>query len=62
MPSPTQPCPDCKTKMTYDSVLSSKVIKVYWCMICDFIVVEKRFTVKDKVKSVRRFIFKSETP
>jgi len=78
MPSPTQICPDSlirkhkNPKMTYDSALSNKKLKVYWCLECKLIVVEKRFQVilKNKhdklvdmpVTSVKRFIIKGELP
>ena len=64
MPTPTQRCPDCNKKMVYDPILSEKNrgIKSFWCIPCSHIVVEKRFMVKDVVKSVRRYIFKGGLP
>ena len=64
MPTPSQKCPDCDKKMTYDPVLSdkSREIKAFWCIPCSHIIVEKRFIVKDAVQSVRRYVFKGELP
>ena len=64
MPTPSQKCPDCNKKMTYDPILSdkNKGIKSFWCIPCSHIIVEKRFNVTDAVQSVRRYFFKGELP
>lgn len=64
MPTPKQNCPDCKKPMTYDPNLSVKGrgIKAFWCVHCSIVVIDKRFEVKDVVKSVRRYIYHGELP
>ncbi len=64
MTTPSQLCPDCKKKMTYDPLLSikGKSTLTFWCIPCSQIIVEKRFNVKDAVNSVKRYIFKGELP
>lgn len=78
MPSPRSPCPKMyvvkhtNPRMTYDAVLSDKKNKVYWCLECNLIVVEKSFdvilknrhdkTVGMPVTSVKRLITKGEYP
>ena len=64
MPTPSQKCPDCNKKMTYDPILSikGKSTTTFWCIPCSQIIVERRFKVSDAVTSVRRFLFKGELP
>jgi hypothetical protein len=69
MPTPSQSCPDCGRKMTYDPLLSVNNKRnpesnstAFWCVVCSFILVQKRFNVKDAVGSVRQYIFQGHLP
>ena len=64
MPTPSQKCPDCNKKMTYDPILSikGKAVLTFWCIPCSQIIVEKRFNVKDAVSSVKRYVFQGHLP
>ncbi len=64
MPTPSQKCPDCHTKMTYDPLLSfkGKSILAFWCIPCSQIIVERRFDVVDAVTSVKRYVFHGHLP
>ncbi|MBT4326997.1 MAG: hypothetical protein HOD60_08855 [Candidatus Nitrosopelagicus sp.] len=68
MPVPQKRCDVCGKKMTYDPLLSKKRSKTkinsFWCttVTCDYILVSETFYVKDKVQSVRNYVFHSVIP
>jgi len=64
MPTPSQRCPDCNKKMTYDPLLSikGKSITSFWCTDCSQIIVVRKFKVNDVVTSVRQYIFQGHLP
>jgi hypothetical protein len=66
MTVPKKYCQNCNGKMTYDPLLSKKKSKTqkkaFWCVKCDYILVEEHFIVKDKVQSVRNYLFHEKLP
>jgi hypothetical protein len=66
MPVPKLRCNECGKLMTYDPILSKKRSKTqlrsFWCTNCEYIMVEEKFTVKDVVKSVKRYLMYGKLP
>lgn len=66
MPVPKLSCNECGKKLTYDPILSKKSpkrqIRSFWCMKCDYIMVEEKFIVNDKVRSVKRLLMYQKLP